>query len=93
MLPLPALAEELLANHGFWGKKSQFSRMQFLRGSLCSCSRQRSYTHAHTGNTKLSWKVKRDMNLEAKNGGKRIEEDASERYGVDLIKMYYRYEY
>lgn len=36
--------------------------------------------------------LKEHMNLEAKNDGKKVEENASGRYRVDLIKteMYYR---
>lgn len=44
----------------------------------------------HTGALSFLGGLKEDMNLEAKNGGKRVEENALGRYRVDLIKTYYR---
>lgn len=76
-LPLPAWAEELLTIMGAGGR----------RVSVHECS---SCSRVHTGALSFLGGLKEHMNLEAKNGGKRVEENALGRYRVDLIKTYYR---
>lgn len=68
---LSLLAEELLAIDGCWWEDSQFSSTLWpLRGY--PCSRRYPYTHAHTGSTKWTLRLRKEglYKVGRVNGGK-----------------------